>query len=42
VATTLELIIGVVLAFIAFTFILLLSIGFPLTKEEKEQTEIKW
>jgi predicted tellurium resistance membrane protein TerC len=37
-----ELIIGVVFGFTAFTFILLLSIGFPLTKEDREHTEINW
>jgi predicted tellurium resistance membrane protein TerC len=42
VATTFELWFGVVFGFIAFTFILLLSIGFPLSKEEREHTEIKW
>ena len=42
VASTTELIIGIVFGFIAFTFILLLSIGFPLTKEDREHTEIKW
>lgn len=42
VATQSELIIGIVLGLIAFTFILLLSIGFPLTKEDRENTEIKW
>jgi hypothetical protein len=42
VATHSELVIGIVLGFVAFSFILLLSIGFPLTKEDKEHTEIKW
>jgi hypothetical protein len=42
VASKTELIIGIVFGFIAFSFILLLSIGFPLTKEERELTEIKW
>ena len=42
VASNTELIIGIVFGFIAFSFILLLSIGFPLTKEERESTEIKW
>jgi predicted tellurium resistance membrane protein TerC len=41
VASQTELIIGIVIGFVAFTFILLLSIGFPLTKEEREHTEIK-
>jgi len=40
VASQTELIIGIVFGFVAFTFILLLSIGFPLTKEEREHTEI--
>ena len=40
VASQTELIFGIVFGFIAFTFILLLSIGFPLTKEEREHTEI--
>lgn len=40
VASKTELIIGIVFGFVAFTFILLLSIGFPLTKEEREHTEI--
>ena len=40
VATQSELIIGIVFGFIAFIFILLLSIGFPLTREEKEHTKI--
>ncbi len=42
VADKTEVIIGVVFGFIAFTFILLMSIGFPLTKKEKEHTEITW
>ena len=42
VASKTELIIGIVFGFIAFSFILLLSIGFPLTKEERELTEINW
>jgi hypothetical protein len=36
------LVIGIVFGAIAFSFILLLSIGFPLTKEDKEHTEITW
>jgi len=40
VASQTELIIGIVFGFVAFTFILLLSIGFPLTKEERKHTEI--
>ena len=40
-ANTTELVIGIVLGLVAFSFILLLSIGFPLTKEEREHTEIK-
>jgi hypothetical protein len=40
VATQSELIIGIVFGFIAFIFILLLSIGFPLTREEREHTKI--
>jgi hypothetical protein len=42
VAAQTELIIGIVFGFVAFSFILLLSIGFPLTKEDREHTEIKW
>jgi hypothetical protein len=42
VAERTQLIFGVVLGLISFTFILLLSIGFPLTKEERKETEIKW
>jgi hypothetical protein len=42
VATQTELVIGIVFGAIAFSFILLLSIGFPLTKEDKEHTEITW
>jgi len=41
VASKTELVVGVVLGFTTFTFILLLSIGFPLSKEEREHTEIK-
>jgi hypothetical protein len=41
-ASTTQLMVGIVFGFIAFIFILLLSIGFPLTKEEREHTEIKW
>ena len=37
-----ELIIGIVFGFIAFTFILLLAIGFPLTKEDREHTKVIW
>jgi len=40
VATQSELIIGIVFGFVAFSFILLLSIGFPLTREEREHTKI--
>jgi hypothetical protein len=40
-ANTTELVIGIVLGFVAFSFILLLSIGFPLTKEDREHTEIR-
>ena len=42
VGPTTEVLVGVVFGFIAFTFILLLSVGFPLTKEERKETEIKW
>ena len=42
VATRNELIIGIVFGFIAFTFILLLAIGFPLTKEDREHTKVIW
>lgn len=37
-----QLVIGVVFGFIAFTFILLMSVGFPMTKEDKENTKIVW
>lgn len=40
VASQTELIIGIVFGFVAFTFILLLSIGFPLTAEERKDTKI--
>jgi predicted tellurium resistance membrane protein TerC len=42
VATAFELWFGVVFGFIAFTFILLMSIGFPFTKEDKKDTKIFW
>jgi hypothetical protein len=42
VATQSELVIGIVFGFVAFSFMLLLSIGFPFTKEDKEHTEINW
>jgi hypothetical protein len=40
VATKTELIIGIVFGFFSMSFILLLAIEFPFTKEEREHTEI--
>jgi hypothetical protein len=42
VITQTELVIGIVLGSVAFGFILLLSIGFPLTKEDRDHTKISW
>lgn len=42
VASNAELVIGLVFGFFAMSFILLMSIGFPFTKEDREHTEIKW
>ena len=41
-APTFDLVVGVVFGFIAFTFILLMSVGFPITKEDKKDTKIVW
>lgn len=41
-ASNFDLIVGIVFGFIAFTFILLMSVGFPITKEDKKDTKIVW
>ena len=41
-APTIDIIVGVAFGFIGFTFILLMSIEFPFTKEDKKDTKIVW
>lgn len=40
--TSAELLLLTIFGGIAFTFILLLSVGFPFTTEEKKDTKIVW